>query len=304
MSSIAYIVDRDRIEYHRLSGDKVMNFWRGGVYRNFTDFKVNDLLFFLSKVNDAHNDGEKGIIGYGIFKEETFLTPSKMWEKYDRLNGLSTKENFMRDVNKVSKGNRRIQGLYLEGVVFFQEAIYLSDFNFLIASNTEGYIYLDREDSKMTSKILNRAKESGVDLWYHAMHNSDANVEIDEIKHLISIVAKDISDNNYSTTDKRIVRKLAKSLVKNDNFELIKGSETDCISIIDNRIVIAFGIVFNSKNKALRLKLCLGHCICYKLKISKLWNKDLKITFKIVSDKSLPKEFDSEIERINECING
>lgn len=49
MSSIAYITDSKMIQYHRLNGNRSLNFWRPSVNMNFSDFNKGDLLFFLAK---------------------------------------------------------------------------------------------------------------------------------------------------------------------------------------------------------------------------------------------------------------
>lgn len=48
MSSIAYTTDQEMIEYHRLCGNRDVNFWRLSARAGFTDFKRGDLLFFYA----------------------------------------------------------------------------------------------------------------------------------------------------------------------------------------------------------------------------------------------------------------
>lgn len=50
MGSIAYVADEEMIEYHRLCGNKEINFWRLSSQKNFTNFHSGDLLFFYTKV--------------------------------------------------------------------------------------------------------------------------------------------------------------------------------------------------------------------------------------------------------------
>ena len=48
MGSIAYITDKNMMEYHRLHGNSVINFWKPSI-KSITDFKKGDMLFFLTK---------------------------------------------------------------------------------------------------------------------------------------------------------------------------------------------------------------------------------------------------------------
>jgi hypothetical protein len=65
MSSIAYITDKNMIEFHRLNGNSTINFWRPSIGKRFTDFHPGDLLFFLAKGTERGSTKEKGLIGYG-----------------------------------------------------------------------------------------------------------------------------------------------------------------------------------------------------------------------------------------------
>ena len=49
MSSIAYITDHQMIEYHRLNGNRIINFWKPSTMKKISDFNPGDYLFFLAK---------------------------------------------------------------------------------------------------------------------------------------------------------------------------------------------------------------------------------------------------------------
>ena len=62
MSSIAYVSDDRMLEFHRMSGNTSMNFWRLSL-KNFERFSIGDLLFFIDRRNPHPLTKEKGIIG-------------------------------------------------------------------------------------------------------------------------------------------------------------------------------------------------------------------------------------------------
>ena len=152
MSSIAYVTDRDMIEYHRINGNTSMNFWRAGTTKKFTDFKKNDLLFFLAKGTERKR--EKGIIGYGRFTHCHNLTIHDMWKKYKNLNGYSSEKELSEAIHKMYDDvPEKMNFIYLEDVVFFGYPIYLSELNITVSNKLETYIYLDKDERNFTSEI-------------------------------------------------------------------------------------------------------------------------------------------------------
>jgi len=171
MSSIAYITDKQMIEYHRLNGNSTINFWRPSSSKRFTNFNPGDLLFFLAKGTENRH-GEKGIIGYGRYTKLGQYSFNQMWQTYGTLNGYEDMPSFKDAMLKMTK-NKQIRGRYscleLTDIVFFQAPVYLSEFGVKISKTIESYIYLDKEDPDMTSKILIKANEIGVDAWSSAV---------------------------------------------------------------------------------------------------------------------------------------
>ena len=92
MASIAYITDRNMIEFHRLNGNRTMNFWRPSNSKKFTDFKPGDLLFFLAKGSERGRHREKGIVGYGRFQKAHTLSFRQMWNVYGTENGYASED--------------------------------------------------------------------------------------------------------------------------------------------------------------------------------------------------------------------
>lgn len=63
----------------------------------------------------------------------------------------------------------------------------------------ESYIYLDKEDPQATSKVLNKAKETGVSMWMAAMSETlgqNFDLEEEQIKHQLSQIMEKISDSS------------------------------------------------------------------------------------------------------------
>ncbi|MFV0478970.1 MAG: hypothetical protein ACK5LZ_00145 [Anaerorhabdus sp.] len=304
MASIAYITEKQRIEFHRLNGDTKMNFCRAGKIRNFTDFAPGDLLFFLAKGSERGKKREKGIVGYGTFKKEIRQSVKKMWKEFGQSNGFASEELFKKALTKNGEVQKQVQGLYLEDVVFFQFPIYLSEFNFQLSSKAEGYVYIDKDDQQITSKILQQANESGVDAWTVALqHEEIVSLEEDKVKHQVSLLYKKIKDVGYTDSEKRKAMKLSKALVERRNYDYIKGSKMDCIQFQNEKVWIAIPFVYNKKNMEQRTQLLLGHCLGYCLGMKK-GNANVIIQFKILTHEPLVDSIKKNIESLNEWNHG
>lgn len=167
MASIAYVSDKDMLEYHRLNGNKTINFWRISTKR-FKGFKTGDLLFFLSKRPEDLKNREKGIIGYGCLWETRSMSCSRMWKEYGDRNGFATKKELEDAIRRIAKDNRlpqKISCLVLHNVQFFQGPVYLSEFGVHVKSNLESFTYLDSNQNRLTLGILQKAGEIGLDSW-------------------------------------------------------------------------------------------------------------------------------------------
>ena len=92
MSSIAYITDHQMIEYHRLNGNRMINFWKPSAIKKISNFKKGDYLFFLAKGTEKGEKKEKGIVGYGKLEKMYTMTFSQMWDKFETKNGYPSKE--------------------------------------------------------------------------------------------------------------------------------------------------------------------------------------------------------------------
>lgn len=230
MSSIAYIVDRKMIEYHRLNGHQTMNFWRLKTSKTFADFKEGDLLFFLAKKTERNK--EKGIVGYGQLKASATMGFNKMWDTFKNLNGYEDKEHLTKAVLKITKDKKipsSMSCLLLENVVFFQSPVYISELGYKISKSLESYIYLDKIDVELTTKILQRVKEDGLDMWTMMIYNNEDPEELFdqvELQHALNKIHNVVRDDVYQFREELKAVKLMRNFLKDgENYELIQGSK-------------------------------------------------------------------------------
>jgi hypothetical protein len=191
MASIAYICDIKMVNYHRLYGHQTMNFWRLTNAKQFTKFKQGDYLFFLAKGSEHPKTREKGLVGYGKLSHTTNSSVTKMWRTYTQYNGYESELDFKEAIKKASKQNtlpKTLNGLFLEQVVFFNAPLYLSEIDETVSRNLESFMYLDKEGVALTLKILDKAKEIGINTWQIALDHelSESTFELDYIETLLS----------------------------------------------------------------------------------------------------------------------
>jgi hypothetical protein len=247
MSSIAYITDKQMIEYHRLNGNSTINFWRPSSSKRFTNFNPGDLLFFLAKGTENWL-GEKGLVGYGRYTKLGQYSFNQMWQQYSTLNGYEDMASFKEAMLKMTK-NKQIRGRYscleLTDIVFFQAPVYLSEFGLKISKTIESYIYLDKDDPDMTSKILIKANEIGVDAWSSAVSRyapASSVFEDDLNRHMLHLALNSLP-NKANEKDKRRQTNLLKYYVQKHhlNAQWIDDRQQE-LCLIDNegiRIITA-----------------------------------------------------------------
>ena len=249
MASIAYITDKDMMEYHRLNGNKAINFWRPGSKRNISSLQKEDFVFFLAKTNNKKK--ERGIIGYGIFKEQKVMGIQRMWNQYTTQNGYATKEELRKAIERMSKIKevpKEINCLWVEEIIFFQAPIYLSEFGVEISNRVESYIYVDKEDNQLTNKILKRGQEIGVDAWL-ASTVDDHNDEVID-KNRIAFLLAEIYERVFvevftEEEEKKLVKQMEALLSKRSyqEYDVIKGSQSVISRIKNQHIEIQFGFI-------------------------------------------------------------
>ena len=277
------------IEFHRLNGNKTMNFWRLSTQKKFTDFEVGELLFFLAKGSERKK--EKGIIGYGRFAEHNMLSVRSMWNRYGTLNGYSSELELREAIKKVCKQDeipQKLSCLYLKDVVFFQYPVYLSEFGVKISNKVESYIYLDKEDEHLTNKILQKAFETGVDLWSGVINDVSIDIlEEEAVRHGVANAYSTLKEITLTPTERRRAQKLMKQYRAEHGFEVIQGSKLDSFRIDGHKITICIPLILNAKDAMVKLQMLAGRIQLYK---SLLKPENYEITYEWVSDTPVSEE--------------
>lgn len=274
MSAIAYITDSKMLEMHRLNANKTMNFWRLSNKLNFSDFKVGDLVFFLSKDKEyMSSKKEKGIVGYGRLASIYLNSPKTMWDKFNKQNGYKTYEEFKEAIIKVSKDHKlpkKISSFYLENVNFFQVPIYLSEFDMSISKNAESYVYIKPDEAVI--KLLDYASNTR-DLW--SSNEEDTN-KIEKIRYCLYLTHKQIGDIPLSDNKKKIAkRNMNKYLLTHNKYSYIQDSNTECYLINENNLEIIF-----FHNKDIDIRTIIGQSELYRYYLNKYYGEELNISFR------------------------
>lgn len=288
MSSIAYVSDNKILQFHRINGHGSMNFWRFNT-KNFSDFKMGDLLFFLTK--ERSQQKEKTILGYGRCKEIIKLNVKQTWQKYGKLNGFDSEKEFKRYIEKNTQEKiKYLSCIYLEDVVFFQSPVNLNDLDFKVSHKLVSYTYIDKKDD-ITAKIL---KNGHADIWSMTTNNSaESSLKNSKIIHELTTVIEKVGSLSFNETS----IKIAKNLLANEfGFEKLKEQGFEYYSFVEDILVLLVPFIYNSKNHHQRLKSLLGHMflIKYYLNLS-----DIKVQFKVVSNNKLSNEDKEIIKEVN-----
>lgn len=242
MASIAYIADKNMIEFHRLNNNHTMNFWRLSSQRKFSRFSNGDYLFFLAKGTEKPDTREKGIVGYGKLEYTKTMTLTQMWKQYGELNGFSSKEEFKEAVQKIAKSKtipKSMQSLYLNEIIFFKYPIYLSEIGITISNNLESFTYLDRSGVSATVKLLKKAEKVGIDSWQVAL-DEDVNQGVFELDLKSHIISDYVNHAFYEhKTPSKVLKDFLESK-KDNNFEYIKGSKNAVLNQQNEELYVGF----------------------------------------------------------------
>ena len=300
MGSIAYVTDSEMLEYHRLCRNRTILFWRLSNKKKFSDFRKGDLLFFFSRPNHGR---KKGLVGYAHYDSVKRLSLKQMWDEYSESTGYETKERLEEAIRKAGKGEvpSVMRCLYLEDVVFFVSPVYPDEIEGLdLPNNLESYTYLDRTDSGITVKILQKAAKHGIDLWSaDPTKNPDEIFKDDVVRHQIALVCANTGKETGSEKERKLCAKLAELKVENKDWEMIRGSNSHCLFMNKEKIVIALPLVYQANDKDQRVREFFGTIMMYQYYIKKL-NLDRKVSFEVLSQKE--KEI-SEVLEMVEVIN-
>ena len=306
MASIVYVTDRNMIEFHRLNGNQSLNFWRPMSQKKIRNFHPGDMIFFLTKPINGQKGNEKGIIGYGKYVKNRTLSFDQMWRCYQQENGFSTKAELADAIkNLTSDGElpEQLNCLYITDVLFFNYPIYLSEFGMNVPVNMESYMYLDDKDGKTISyKVLEKAKEIGIDTWSAAMNNKVVDVlKFEEDVTLLKISAMHLKIHDYPYTDaeSRKNKSVFKEVKKTDEwvYPLIY-SEYEWMKWINGDIHIFIPAYIGHKDPH-KIKTMLGHVLMWK---SIVKNEKEKYVFHIMTSDVIKSSFEMYFENEEDII--
>lgn len=270
MGSIAYVADEEMIEYHRLCGNREINFWRLSNQKNFTNFHVGDLLFFYTKVAFSN---KKAFAGYAHFNSSRRMSIAEMWKRYNTSNGYDSIDKLTEAIQKASRDKplpKKMDCLYLKEVVFFNEPVFPEEVGIDISSKLESYCYIDKNDPEVTIRILRKAEEHGIDLWSSAYSKETEEIfKHDEIRQGLCGISKMLGKTEWTESERKRAIKLMSTFVKKNSFEYIIGSQTDVFTNQDGHIIIALPFVFLSRNRSERKVSLAGRMALYKYYIKK-----------------------------------
>ncbi len=293
MASIAYVTDKNMIEFHRLNGSRTMNFWRPGTAKKFTDFHEGDTLFFLVKGTEHPQTREKGILGYGHLKKIQTMTLRQMWNTYGTENGYRTEEELSEAIQRVCKDRKKIpskiNSLYLTGVVFFQAPVYLSEIGIHISNRLESYLYLDKEDPQVVSRLLSQAAKTGMDAWSLAVNDEAERedfFEEEEIRHMISSIRKRLP---FDLTDweKRKARKwLQENQQRDSRIRLIRGTRVEGYSYEKGRCTLYFPAV-SGNTLDMKTQALIGHAFLMRQMLQQECQYQIQIRICFLSDEEV-----------------
>lgn len=269
MASILHVCDAQMIEFHRINGNKTINFWRPSPSKRFSNFHIGDYLFFYVRLA---NRKEKAIVGYGHLAKITSMSFNNMWNTYKEENGYASKEAFKEAIIRLNKDNivpAKLTGLYLQDVAFFQSPLFLSEIGIHISKRLESYCYLDKEDDMATAKVLRYANEVGLDLWTSMISNDNSdNFKKDEN---IYILKQTIIEHALVLTNKQ--NRKAMHLLHDASIKFINNIKYMGYRYDDDKLILYMAII----DEPNMLEMMVGHALLLKKELHDKFN--LKICF-------------------------
>lgn len=270
MGSIAYITDKRMMEYHRLHGNSIINFWKPSI-KSISDFQKGDLLFFLTKGTERGSKREKGILGYGHLRKQQNMNFTQMWNTYKTKSGYPDKASLKQAICRITKQEdvpELLSCMELEHVVYFRYPIYLSEIGMEISNNIESFFYIDKEDIQNTGRLLHLADTVGTDLWVNSTGSSEVkNMREDAILQLLESLSGRIETSFYSEYEEAKIRHYIQSL-KNPAIKSIRNSKTEYWIKENNRIIVLLPCLLNFLDYDSKFQYNLGHYQLYKIYIN------------------------------------
>lgn len=298
MSSIAYVTDEQMLEYHRLCGNRSINFWRLSTKKGFTNFKKGDLLFFYARKDKST---KKALLGYAHYVSTQQLSLKQMWKKYGSSNGyndITQMEEAIRKASRTKEIPSKLNCLYLTDAVYFLQPVYPEEVGLSISNKLESYCYLDKEDPQITVRILKEAEKGGIDIWSAAQSFEPENVfRQDALRHQLAVIRNEIGKDGRNDREENLAKRLANEKLKQGKWELIRGSNTDLYKEDNGVLTIGLPLVYQNNDKDIRLKEFLGTTLMYKLKVAQYNLSNKPVRFEIISA-SEEKEIQDLLEGI------
>ncbi len=283
MGSIAYVADEEMIEYHRLCGNKEINFWRLSSQKNFTNFHSGDLLFFYVKVPYS---SKKAFAGYAHFVFSKRMSINEMWKKYGTANGYDRIDKLTDAIQNAARDKelpQKLDCLYLKDVVFFNEPVFPEEVGLELSSKLESYCYIDKNDPEVTIRILRKAEETGIDLWSSVYSKETEELFIrDEIRQGLHGISQLLGRTEWTERERKKAVKMMSTFTKEKEYEYIIGSQTDVFTNQDDHIIIALPFIFSSKNRNERKVALVGRMALYKYYIKRDGIPIKSCSFKVV----------------------
>lgn len=296
MSSIAYVTDEEMLEYDRLCAKRTILFWRLAS-RKIQYFYKGDLLFFFARPQIGR---KKAFIGYAHYDSVKKLSIQQIWKQYGDACGYASRKRFEEAVMRASRDDmpRQLQCLLLTDVVFFSTPVYPEEVNIEIPKNLESYIYLDREDPTVTLHILQTSEKHGIDLWSQDRTKNPADIFAnDETRHIFAVIYNTIGEQGGTKHEKTIMRRLTSEKLKQNRWEIIRGSRFDCIHMTEKQLHIAVPFVCQQNDYQLRIREYIGRIVLYKQYAEK-YNIERRIYFQILGDE-IPADLSRIVDKIN-----
>ena len=292
MSSIAYVTDQQMIEYHRLCGNSDVNFWRLSSRAGFSDFRRGDLLFFYAY---GHTIRKKGLVGYAHFEGSVQLTLDEMWKKFGTRNGYATKKRLEEAICLAARDGEvpeTMNCLLLSDCVYFSSPVYPEDVGLSINEKLESYTYLDRNDPSVTVRILRMAEEIGIDNWSASQNfEPDTIFLLDEVRQMLALMARQQPQDSHTQSERKRIRKMIRPL-KEEGYELIRGSDYDLFRVEGESVTIALPFAAQSSDRAEQIQRILGKMTWYRLMSMRLGLRGGTPKFEIlVEEQEEQKEF-------------
>ena len=285
MSSIAYTTDSKMIEYHRLCGNKDVNFWRLSARTGFSDFKRGDLLFFYAH---GQSKRKKGFVGYAHFHNTSRLSLDEMWKRYGTANGYSSKQRLKDAILEASRTGtipEQMNCLILKNCVYFNAPVYPGEAGLSINEKLESFTYLDKKDPTAAVRILRLAEERGIDVWARSQnYEPDSIFELDEVRQELFLIQGQLAKDERTEHEIRRVRKLIRPLLADGSFEAVRGSKTDAFAVKDGKVTIVLPFAAQSNDRAKRIQELLGKMMMYKLAAEQIGLRGGTPKFEIISE--------------------